>query len=89
MGYKIRYAVSLNKHKSYNRPIFLRACVILIVMVLFFALSPIRDRISNLLVPHNIVEATNAFSQMIDNIQEGQPMRDAVTSFYLEMLEDV
>ena len=90
MGYKIRYAVSLNKkYKAHHKSRLIRIVIFLIAIALFFGFSPIRGRIAQFLIPHDFEDATNAFSQLIIGIQNGQPMRDAVTSFYLEILEDV
>ena len=89
MGYKIVYATNLNKKqpilksKKYGRYI----CVIVIVLT-FVLLSPVRYWIGKWLLPANIEKATEEFKEMISDIAEGHPVSDAFSSFCWDIIDD-
>lgn len=89
MSYQIQYNPELNKQYTTKR-IQKRNLLPLIVLigVLIVAYVAIQTNIISILVPGEEAVTAAAFSELVDNVESGVPVRESLLTFCREIIEN-
>lgn len=92
MSYSIRYDSDNPNFKQQKKPIFGLIGAILVIMVcataIGWAIPQQVKQFKETLMPWKRAEVQAAFSELQDELRQGQPFEDAVTAFCLEIIHD-
>jgi len=92
MSYSIHYDSDNPSYKQRKKPVFGIIGAILVIMVcaaaIGWAIPQQVMQFKEALVPWTRAEVKEAFSELQDDLQQGQPLADAVTAFCLEIIHD-
>ena len=92
MSYSISYGPDKARHEKKKRPYFglVGAVVVIIVcaLVIGWSIPQQAEKFALALFPWTRTEARTSFSQLQEDIKDGQPLTDAVTTFCLEIIHN-
>ena len=91
MGYRVCYSPEDNKRypevNKQGRGRGARYIVITLAVILSLTIPKVRERLRMWLIPGDEAVTSGAFTQMVEDIQSGNPVGDAVTVFCQEILD--
>ena len=92
MSYSIHYDSDNPNFRAQKKPLFGFVGAILVIMVcaaaIGWAIPQQAKQFREVLLPWTRTEVKAAFSELRDNLLQGEPLSDAVTAFCLEIIHD-
>ncbi len=92
MSYRIEYGDGLTKEIIADSPIRRKSIPILTLLmtvcVILFILFSAGGKVRDILIPGNAEVTRRAVSGFVDDIKEGEQVRDALTAFCVEIIEN-
>lgn len=87
MGYVVKYNEDMHKNLYVHRKSkILKYIFPIILLLLFVGVMPLRKWLYNSFVPANFNLASKGFTQMIQNIEQGDTITNAVAVFCQELI---
>ena len=92
MGYRVYYSPEDNnkyptRNKQGNTP-YLRYLGVILTVILVLTVPQLRSHLRQWLIPGDETVTSEAFTQMVESIGEGQSVGEAVTAFCQEILDN-
>ncbi|MBR4109851.1 MAG: hypothetical protein IKK41_06055 [Oscillospiraceae bacterium] len=91
MSYRIEYNPEKNRQypmQAARKPKWLIAALVVIVVLFMFQKIDRNHILRSWLLPGDSDVTVSAFSSMVDGIRAGEPVKDAVTAFCLEIIHN-
>ena len=91
MGYRVYYSPEDNKkyptRNKQGNARYLGHFVVVLAVVLTLTVPQVRSNLREWLIPGDEAVISKAFSQMVENVREGEAIGEAVTAFCQEILD--
>lgn len=89
MGYKIEYGQTMEITHLKDAKTFSAGKVLILVLITVIILCTysMKDKVIDLLIPGNTEVTKTAISEMIQSLEDGVEIKDAVTAFCAEIIE--
>lgn len=90
MAYKINYDHNEQVDVNVKGKVKGRNFAVLLIVLLFVLcfVTPIRRAALDFLIPGDSTVTTRAASDLLNNLKNGQPMKEAFTDFCIEIVEN-
>lgn len=89
MSYRVHYAKDMNKNLTRKNNLkFLRYGVAIIILLIIVGIQPLQKNLYESIIPANYEFTVNCFSDMLNDLENGESVSRAVTTFCRAIIEN-